>query len=273
MNQTGLPIRTTASFGRLRQWGVAPSPDRGIRGQAPDRGIPDTVIPDTGIRGQARGQAMGSVGDCYDNAMAESFFTTFECELLERTRFQDHRPSTKGRSSSTSKDGITRTVVTKDWATSPPSTSRGATSKLHDTQALNRPLKWDNSNTWALFCRAFLSVTERMLAPRARIERSRRHCCSVPLRRSAAQLHASWQTKVARCKLPAGIRCNSRGKCETSGCARGSLSRRTPATCSGKMAAFRCSMSSTRCPMWRSALSGCSATRHKASATARLRRR
>ncbi len=31
--------------------------------------------------------SMGSVGDCYDNAMAESFFATLECELLERTRF------------------------------------------------------------------------------------------------------------------------------------------------------------------------------------------
>ncbi len=27
--------------------------------------------------------SMGSVGDCYDNAMAESFFATLECELLE----------------------------------------------------------------------------------------------------------------------------------------------------------------------------------------------
>ena len=53
----------------------------------------------------------------------------------------------KGRSSSTSKDGITRTVVTKDWVTSPPSTSRGATSKPHDTQAINRPLKWGNSRS------------------------------------------------------------------------------------------------------------------------------
>ena len=25
---------------------------------------------------------MGSVGDCYDNAMAESFFATLEAELL-----------------------------------------------------------------------------------------------------------------------------------------------------------------------------------------------
>jgi putative transposase len=32
--------------------------------------------------------SMGSVGDCYDNAMAESFFATLECELLERSRFR-----------------------------------------------------------------------------------------------------------------------------------------------------------------------------------------
>jgi transposase InsO family protein len=33
---------------------------------------------------------MGSVGDCYDNAMAESFFATLECELLDRSRFKTH---------------------------------------------------------------------------------------------------------------------------------------------------------------------------------------
>ena len=32
--------------------------------------------------------SMGSVGDCYDNAMAESFFSTLECELLDRYRFK-----------------------------------------------------------------------------------------------------------------------------------------------------------------------------------------
>jgi putative transposase len=31
---------------------------------------------------------MGSVGDAYDNAMAESFFATLECELLARRRFK-----------------------------------------------------------------------------------------------------------------------------------------------------------------------------------------
>src|SRR3954452_18277607 len=32
--------------------------------------------------------SMGSVGDAYDNAMCESFFSTLEAELLSRHRFQ-----------------------------------------------------------------------------------------------------------------------------------------------------------------------------------------
>jgi putative transposase len=35
---------------------------------------------DAGVR-----PSMGSVGDCYDNALCESFFATLECELLART--------------------------------------------------------------------------------------------------------------------------------------------------------------------------------------------
>ena len=31
---------------------------------------------------------MGSVGDAYDNAMAESFFASLECELIDRTKFR-----------------------------------------------------------------------------------------------------------------------------------------------------------------------------------------
>jgi putative transposase len=34
--------------------------------------------------------SMGSVGDCYDNAMAESFFATVECELLAQTTLKTH---------------------------------------------------------------------------------------------------------------------------------------------------------------------------------------
>jgi putative transposase len=33
---------------------------------------------------------MGSVGDYYDNAMAESFFATLECELVARSRWKTH---------------------------------------------------------------------------------------------------------------------------------------------------------------------------------------
>ena len=40
---------------------------------------------DAGVR-----PSTGSVGDCYDNAMCESFFATLECELLDRRRFRSH---------------------------------------------------------------------------------------------------------------------------------------------------------------------------------------
>ena len=32
--------------------------------------------------------SMGSVGDCYNNAITGSFFATLECELLHRQRFR-----------------------------------------------------------------------------------------------------------------------------------------------------------------------------------------
>jgi putative transposase len=43
-----------------------------------------------GMRCQEAGvrPSMGSVGDCFDNAMCESFFATLECELLARRRFK-----------------------------------------------------------------------------------------------------------------------------------------------------------------------------------------
>ena len=71
---------------------------------------------------------MGSVGDCYDNAMAESFFATLECELLARQPFPTQLPPAP-RSSSTSKSstiasaGIRRSAISRlieyerRWAT------------------------------------------------------------------------------------------------------------------------------------------------------------
>ena len=32
--------------------------------------------------------SMGSAGDCFDNAMAESFFASLECELIDRKSFR-----------------------------------------------------------------------------------------------------------------------------------------------------------------------------------------
>jgi putative transposase len=39
---------------------------------------------DAGVR-----PSMGSVGDCFDNALCESFFATLECELLDRSTFHN----------------------------------------------------------------------------------------------------------------------------------------------------------------------------------------
>jgi putative transposase len=38
-------------------------------------------------RGDGVRPSTGSVGDAYDNAMAEAFFATLECELLDRRNF------------------------------------------------------------------------------------------------------------------------------------------------------------------------------------------
>jgi putative transposase len=43
----------------------------------------------TACRAAGVERSMGSVGDCFDNAMAESFFATLECELIDRSVFED----------------------------------------------------------------------------------------------------------------------------------------------------------------------------------------
>jgi len=40
------------------------------------------------LRNRSSMPSTGSVGDCFDNAMCESFFATLECELLARRRFK-----------------------------------------------------------------------------------------------------------------------------------------------------------------------------------------
>jgi len=45
-----------------------------------------------GLRCQRAGvvASMGSTGDCFDNALVESFFATLECELIARSRWRTH---------------------------------------------------------------------------------------------------------------------------------------------------------------------------------------
>jgi len=62
---------------------------------------------DAGVR-----PSMGSVGDCYDNAMCESFFGTLECELIERETFSD-RPEARLRVFDFVEGGIIRTDCTR----------------------------------------------------------------------------------------------------------------------------------------------------------------
>ena len=40
--------------------------------------------------------SMGGVGDAYDNALAESFFATLECELVDRSRWRTHAEARTG---------------------------------------------------------------------------------------------------------------------------------------------------------------------------------
>jgi len=42
------------------------------------------------LRESAIAASMGSVGDCFDNAMAESFFATLETELIDRSDWANH---------------------------------------------------------------------------------------------------------------------------------------------------------------------------------------
>ena len=78
-----------ADLGRLPVSGggrrrLQPAGGRLVNGQSPAHL--------TGARGAQHGAvvapSMGSVGDCFDNAMAESFFATLECELIDRRVFR-----------------------------------------------------------------------------------------------------------------------------------------------------------------------------------------
>ena len=76
------------------------------------------------------GDRLGSVGDCCDNAMCESFFATLECELLDRRKFKTraearvacfefiegwYNPSRRHPALDTSRQSITKGQPLKGW--------------------------------------------------------------------------------------------------------------------------------------------------------------
>ena len=64
----------------------------------------------------------GSAGDCFDNAMAKSFFAPWSASSSTGAPFRP-RPRRAWRSSNSSKAGTTHAVVIRPWVTSAPTTS------------------------------------------------------------------------------------------------------------------------------------------------------
>ena len=86
-------------------------------------------------------QALALFGDVFDNEPARRHFAEYLTGLMVAER---KNISARGKSR-ISRGGIILTAVTKAWVTSLRSTSRSPVRKLHDTQAINRPLKRSNS--------------------------------------------------------------------------------------------------------------------------------
>jgi putative transposase len=82
-------LRTSLVTGALRMAVSQRCPDGVIHHS--DQGCQYTSI-EFGKRCREAGvrPSMGSVGDCFDNAMCESFFATLECELIDRSTFRTH---------------------------------------------------------------------------------------------------------------------------------------------------------------------------------------
>ena len=87
--------------------------------------------------------SMGKAGDCFDNAMAESFFASLECELIHRTPFdRGHAKSELFRYIEGWYNPIGDTPASD---TAHPSTSRRATEKPLESLDVDCPRNRGNS--------------------------------------------------------------------------------------------------------------------------------
>ena len=74
--------------------------------------------------------SMGTVGDALDNAVAESFFATLECELLDRYPWPT-RTGLGRRSSTSSRSSTTASAATRPSTTIHPPTTSSSTHHQH----------------------------------------------------------------------------------------------------------------------------------------------
>ncbi|MCM0622756.1 IS3 family transposase [Nocardioides bruguierae] len=87
--------------------------------------------------------SMGSVGDCFDNFVAESFFATLQTELLDRSTWPT-REGWRTRSSRSSRASTTRPGAARPWVISAPPTSRPSGPALG---LLDHPAKTQHDHT------------------------------------------------------------------------------------------------------------------------------
>ena len=98
--------------------------------------------------------SMGSVGDAYDNAMAESFFSTLEAELLSRRRFASQAEAKMACFSYiegwyTTRSGCTRPWVTaRPWPTKPTCKQQKTTRSSQVRKPSTRSGQPQNGNGW-----------------------------------------------------------------------------------------------------------------------------
>ena len=99
-----------------------------------------------GIRCREAGvrPSMGSVGDCFDNAMCESFFATSNASC-STAAVSTPRPRRAWRSSSSSRAGTIPIAATPPSTICRQSTTKGATTQRSQPQALRRLLNRGNS--------------------------------------------------------------------------------------------------------------------------------
>ena len=82
------PRFTPSSWSRLSRWRSVDARPR-APSLTPIRAAYTSLTYGRRIREAGLVQSMGSRGDCFDNAMAESFFATLECELLAKQSFEN----------------------------------------------------------------------------------------------------------------------------------------------------------------------------------------